>query len=57
MTKFVGKFRKNKNYNDDYQYEVNRHRDEHSEARKQMESLYNDLVDDYEEELDNQYED
>lgn len=57
MTKFVGKFRKNKNYNDDYQYEVNRHRDEHSEARKQMESLYNDSVDDYEEELDNQYED
>ena len=34
MTKFVGKFRKNKNYNDDYNYDSKRHKDEHSEIKK-----------------------
>ena len=34
MSKFVGKFRKNKNYNDDYNYDNKRHRDEHSEIKK-----------------------
>lgn len=34
MSKFVGKFRKNKNYNDDYNYDYKRHRDEHSEIKK-----------------------
>ena len=34
MSKFVGKFRKNKNYNDDYNYDYKRHRNEHSEIKK-----------------------
>jgi predicted secreted Zn-dependent protease len=34
VSKFVGKFRKNKNYNDDYNYDNKRHRDEHSEIKK-----------------------
>ena len=34
MTKFIGKFRKNKNYNDDYNYDSKRHKDEHSEIKK-----------------------
>jgi hypothetical protein len=36
VTKFVGKFRKNKNYNDDYNYDKKRHRNEHSESKKQL---------------------
>jgi hypothetical protein len=36
VTKFVGKFRKNKNYNDDYNYDYKRHRDEHSEIKKMI---------------------
>jgi hypothetical protein len=36
VTKFVGKFRKNKNYNDDYSYDHKRHRDEHSEIKKMI---------------------
>lgn len=45
MSKFVGKFRKNKNYNDDYNYDNKRHRNEHSESKKQLEKIwdyYND---------------
>lgn len=35
MSKFVGKFRKNKDYNDDYNFMHKRkHRDEHSEVKK-----------------------
>lgn len=34
MTKFVGKFRKNKEYNDDYAYTHSRHRNEHAEIKK-----------------------
>ena len=34
MSKFVGKFRKNKNYNDDYSYDAKRHRNEHSEIKR-----------------------
>ena len=35
MTKFVGKFRKNKEYNDDYSFAVNRrHKNEHAEIKK-----------------------
>ena len=34
MTKFVGKFRKNKEYNDDYAYTHSKHRDEHAEIKK-----------------------
>jgi hypothetical protein len=39
MSKFVGKFRKNKNYNDDYIYDHKRHRNEHSESKKLIEQL------------------
>lgn len=34
MTKFVGKFRKNKEYNDDYNYTPKRSRNEHAEIKK-----------------------
>ena len=35
MSKFVGKFRKNENYNDDYLFENRkRHRNEHSESKR-----------------------
>jgi hypothetical protein len=34
VTKFVGKFRKNKEYNDDYSYTHSRHRNEHAEIKK-----------------------
>ena len=35
MTKFVGKFRKNKDYNDDYNFVVkHRSKNEHAEIRK-----------------------
>lgn len=35
MTKFVGKFRKNQDYNEDYSYMPKRkHRNEHSEIKK-----------------------
>ena len=42
MSKFVGKFRKNKNYNDDYNYDNKRHRNEHSESKKQLQKLIED---------------
>jgi hypothetical protein len=46
VTKFVGKFRKNKEYNDDYNFAVNRrHKNEHAEIKKL-------LSHDLEEELD-----
>ena len=34
MGKFVGKFRKNKEYNDDYSYTHSKHRNEHAEIKK-----------------------
>jgi hypothetical protein len=34
VSKFVGKFRKNKEYNDDYSYTHSRHRNEHAEIKK-----------------------
>ena len=45
MTKFVGKFRKNKEYNDDYSYTHSKHRNEHAEIKKL-------LTQDLEEEFD-----
>ncbi len=45
MTKFVGKFRKNKEYNDDYNYTPKRSRNEHAEIKKLLEQ-----------ELEEQYE-
>jgi hypothetical protein len=34
VTKFVGKFRKNKEYNDDYDYTPKRSKNEHAEIKK-----------------------
>lgn len=34
MSKFVGKFRKNKDYNDDYSYTHSKQRNEHAEIKK-----------------------
>lgn len=34
MSKFVGKFRKNKDYNDDYNFTQSKHRNEHAEIKK-----------------------
>lgn len=34
MTKFVGKFRKNKEYNDDYNYTPKRSKNEHAEIKR-----------------------
>jgi predicted secreted Zn-dependent protease len=35
VTKFLGKFRKNKEYHDDYNFAVNRrHKNEHAEIKK-----------------------
>ena len=42
MSKFVGKFRKDRNYNDDYNYDYKRHRNEHSESKKQLSQLFDD---------------
>lgn len=45
MTKFVGKFRKNQNYNDDYNYTPKRqHRNEHSEIKKLKNQNYDEFV-------------
>ena len=43
MTKFVGKFRKNQDYNDDYIYAKNylhtkKRKGEHSEVKKQLQN-------------------
>lgn len=34
MTKFVGKFRKNKEYNDEYNYTQGSHQNEYAEIKK-----------------------
>jgi hypothetical protein len=34
VSKFVGKFRKNKDYNDDYNFTQSKHRNEHAEIKK-----------------------
>lgn len=47
MSKFVGKFRKNKNYNDDYNYDYKRHRNEHSESKKQLEKIWDHWEEEY----------
>ena len=47
MTKFVGKFRKNKDYNDDYNFAGNRRpKNEHAEIKK---LLKHDLEEEFEE--------
>ena len=49
MSKFVGKFRKNQDYNDDYIYAKNhlhikKRRGEHSEVKKQLQQWENDSL-------------
>lgn len=44
MTKFVGKFRKNKEYNDDYAYTHSRHRNEHAEIKKLLTQHENEEI-------------
>jgi hypothetical protein len=45
VTKFVGKFRKNQDYNDDYKYMPKRkHRNEHSEIKKLKNQNYDDFL-------------
>lgn len=55
MSKFVGKFRKNQNYNDDYNYTPNtpkrQHRNEHSEIKKLKNQNYDEFVKNNEEML------
>lgn len=45
MTKFVGKFRKNKEYNDDYNYTPKRSKSEHAEIKR---LLAQELEEEYE---------
>lgn len=45
MSKFVGKFRKNGSYDEDFSFEKKRHRNEHSEAKKMLQrKLEEDLL-------------
>jgi len=58
VTKFVGKFRKNKEYNDDYAYTHSKHRNEHAEIKKlltQYEDEENEIYEDIESSV-SQYE-
>ena len=48
MTKFVGKFRKNKEYNDDYAYTHSKHRNEHAEIKKLLTQHEEDMLEDVE---------
>ena len=49
MTKFVGKFRKNKDYNDDYKYVPKRSKNEHAEIKKLKNRTYEELLSELEE--------
>lgn len=44
MSKFVGKFRKNKEYNDDYRYTHSKHRNEHAEVKKLKNRSYDEFL-------------
>ena len=44
MTKFVGKFRKNKEYNDDYNFTPKRSRNEHAEIKKLKNRDYDEFL-------------
>lgn len=50
MTKFVGKFRKNSNYNDDYEYQRYNHtrRNDHAEIKKMLAQAQEDNREIYE---------
>ena len=49
MSKFVGKFRKHKDYNDDYDFEAKkkRNRNEHSEIKKLKNYNYDEILEMY----------
>ena len=49
MTKFVGKFRKNKEYNDDYNFTPKRSRNEHAEIKKLKNRDYDEFLSEVEE--------
>jgi hypothetical protein len=49
VTKFVGKFRKNKDYNDDYNFNPKRSRNEHAEIKKLKNRTYEELLSEIEE--------
>lgn len=49
MTKFVGKFRKNKEYNDDYNYTPKRSKNEHAEIKKLKNRNVEELLSEIEE--------
>ena len=51
MTKFVGKFRKNKEYNDDYAYTHSKHRNEHAEIKKLLTQHEEEILEEVEEEI------
>ena len=51
MSKFVGKFRKNKEYNDDYNYTHSKHRNEHAEIKKLLTQHEEEMMEDVEEEM------
>jgi hypothetical protein len=44
LSKFVGRFHKDKNYNDDYNYDYKRHRNEHSEIKKLLSRDYENQI-------------
>ena len=49
MTKFVGKFRKDKEYNDDYKYTPKRSKNEHAEIKKLKNRTYEEIMSELEE--------
>ena len=49
MTKFVGKFRKDKEYNDDYKYTPKRSKNEHAEIKKLKNRTYEEMMSELEE--------
>ena len=49
MSKFVGKFRKNQDYNDDRSYVYNKNRNEHAEIKKLKNRNYDEFLSEMEE--------
>jgi hypothetical protein len=48
VSKFPGKFRKNQDYNDDYEYEPKKkHKKEHAEVRRLKSLYYEDILSEY----------
>jgi len=49
VSKFVGKFRKNQDYNDDRSYVYNKNRNEHAEIKKLKNRNYDEFLSEMEE--------